>query len=262
MALLFDIRRFSVHDGPGIRTTLFFKGCPLACPWCHNPEGQKPEYECYTRSNVVGERVFHQEEIIGKQYSTDEMMREIIRDRPFYEESGGGVTFSGGEPFSQLEALLDLLQACKQENIHTAVDTSGFAEEEAFRNAMAYTDVFLFDLKHSDDKKHVELTGVSNVPIRRNLLNLLKESKKVIIRIPLIPGVNTDRDNLDATKKILMQIRKVLIRADLLPYHPLGIRKYESLNMMKKVYPELREEELNLWQHELQKDGIDTIIGG
>lgn len=262
MPLLFDIRRFSVHDGPGIRTTVFFKGCTMSCAWCHNPESRNPVTEQIIRRNPMGELVFEVQETIGKSFTTEEVMTEVLRDRPFYEESGGGVTFSGGEPLYQPEALKELLKACRELQIHTAIDTCGFAPYEIFQDISQYADLFLFDIKHSDDQKHIEYTGVSNKEILRNLQGLCEKNKAVIVRIPMIMGVNCDEENLQGSLRIMKEIKSVLLRIDLLPYHRLGESKYLGLKMENKVFDDLPDEVLQHWQDVLKSNGLINIVGG
>ncbi|MHC1708022.1 MAG: glycyl-radical enzyme activating protein [Bacteroidales bacterium] len=262
MAFLFDIRRFSVHDGPGIRTTLFFKGCLLQCPWCHNPESRNSEPECFMRENRVGEKVFQVTETIGKDYSTSEIMKEILRDRPFYEESGGGVTFSGGEPLLQPGPLLELLRACELESLHTAVDTSGYADETVFHNVAEHTDLFLYDIKHSDPEIHYQMTGVKIDSIIANLHYLAQINKDIIIRIPLIPDWNTDEGNITGTLKLLLKIKPAVKRVDLLPYHKLGNTKSEKMKLTPSYYPELDKKRLSSWQNALHSHGFINIVGG
>ena len=181
--VIFDIKRFAVHDGPGIRTTVFLQGCPLGCWWCHNPEGQ--------RNNA------------GNKVSVAEVMDEVIKDSIFYEESNGGVTFSGGEPLHQSGFLSELLKGCKKEGFHTCVDTSGYATKESIDLIMDDTDLFLFDLKHTDDTVHRKYTGVSNSCIIDNLKYLAGKKKEIILRFPVIPGINDSTDNISEMLKLL-----------------------------------------------------------
>lgn len=201
-------------------------------------------------------------EIIGKEYSTEELMKEILRDQPFFEESMGGVTFTGGEPLFQAESLISLLLSCREYNIPTAIDTSGYAPIPVFREVAALNSLFLFDIKHSDNQKHIEITGVSNELILNNLYSLKQDYNSVIIRVPLIPGMNTDKVNLSGTLKILEDIRPLVQQVDLLPYHTLGHRKYELLKMQNSVYEEVTADTLLLWQNELESHGFINIVGG
>ncbi|HPL06444.1 MAG TPA: radical SAM protein, partial [Bacteroidales bacterium] len=160
--LVFDIKRFAVHDGPGIRTTLFLKGCPLNCAWCHNPEGTSPEPQTVAKSISVDGQVFQEEEKVGLNMSVEQVMQELLKEKVFMDCSEGGVTFSGGEPLMQPAFLKSLLVACKKEGMHTAVDTSGYAKLSVIQDIAPYTDLFLYDLKLMDDKAHRHFTTVSN----------------------------------------------------------------------------------------------------
>src|SRR5512133_1552316 len=163
--LIFSVKRYSIHDGPGIRVTFFMKGCPLSCMWCHNPEGISPLSETIVKTEKVGERAFSRNEDVGKFYTVDEILQILDKERVFMNESKGGVTFSGGEPMLQAEFLVRALKACKENGYRTAVDTSGYSSPENYKSVIPYTDLFLFDLKHLDDAKHIESTGVSNIGI-------------------------------------------------------------------------------------------------
>ena len=200
---VFNIQHFSIHDGPGIRTTVFFKGCPLHCKWCHNPESisEKREiilYEercirCGACVKVCTSGAAHRDgDIIVTELSTEEVINEIVKDLVFYDQSGGGVTFSGGEPLLQYEFLTSILQFCKKQNIHVAIDTCGFASPEIIDMISQYTDLFLYDIKIPDSRKHEEFTGVPNEIIHHNLQRLVELGKEVIVRVPLIPCVNDD----------------------------------------------------------------------
>ena len=186
--IIFDIKHYAIHDGPGIRTTVFLKGCPLGCWWCHNPESRSGDIFQYKKQEKIEGRIVEQIETIGKNYTVPEVMKEIEKDIVFFEESGGGVTFSGGEPFKQTEFLKELLKCCKKQEIHTCVDTTGYVKTDQLEKAALFTDLFLFDLKHFDDKMHIKYTGVSNKQILENLQLLDEMGKSVQIRYPLIPG--------------------------------------------------------------------------
>ena len=226
-SLVFDIRRFTIHDGPGIRTTVFFKGCPLRCQWCHNPESQEVATEKVTIRRVLDGRNYHCEETIGRWYSEKEVMHEIEKDMVFYRESGGGVTFSGGEPLMQADALAQLLHLSKERELHTVVDTSGHAEPAAIQKVMPLTDLWLYDLKLMDDLKHVEYTGVSNDLALKNLEMLSSRGNKVIIRFPLVPGITDGIENLEGIAFLMRKNR--LNRIDILPYHSIAREKYRRL---------------------------------
>lgn len=270
---VFNIQRFSVHDGPGIRTTVFLKGCPLRCIWCHNPESIRGEIEltvaesrcihcglCVTacptgrlralgegnpahasqraldkapECTVCGECVeacpVEARELIGRLMSVDELLEEVLRDRLFFDDSGGGVTFSGGEPLSQPEFLAEVLDACRRHGVRTAVDTSGFCRREDLLEIAPRVDLFLYDLKHMDDERHQELTGVSNRRILENLEALAAVHDSIWIRMPVVPGVNDDAENLEATARFITSLPGVR-RLHLLPYHAHGVDKRERLS--------------------------------
>lgn len=261
---IFDIRRFSVHDGPGLRTTVFFKGCPLRCYWCHNPESQHrrrellywPErcLQCQscvaacaqhaiqwdgvrpvtdpTRCTLSGACVqvcyAESRQIAGRNMTVAEVMSELECDISFYDSSGGGVTFSGGEPLLQPGFLLELLKACRFSEIHTALDTSGFATWETLERIRSFVDLFLYDIKLMDPLRHRKYTLVFNTRILENLRRLTKLGHHVTVRVPVIPGINDDLENLRATAAFTADLG--LGRVDLLPYHAAAMSKYERLH--------------------------------
>ncbi len=231
------MHRFSVHDGPGIRTTIFLKGCPLRCRWCHNPESRREMPEEVERIYRLEDREIKVKEVLGRFMSPAEVMVEALKDRAFYEESGGGVTISGGEPLQQVAFLVELLTLLKAEGIHTAVDTSGFAPNVAFQQIALLTDLFLYDLKHMDTVKHQSLTGVRNDMVLHNLRYLVKLGRRVIVRYPMIPGMNDDEENLVAMKDLFMEL-PALNELHILPYHSIANGKYQRMeleNMMVGV---------------------------
>jgi pyruvate formate lyase activating enzyme len=230
-ALIFDIRRYTIHDGPGIRTTVFFKGCPLRCWWCHNPESQEVGVEKVAMQRFIDGKCFEVELAVGSWQSAEDVMKEIEKDSVFYQESGGGVTFSGGEPLLQAEALKELLYFCREKGCHTAIDTSGHAEPAAVKQVMGLADLWLFDLKLMDDIKHLEYTGVSNELALKNLEMLSREGKEIIVRFPVIPGITDNKDNLGAIVTLMKRLH--LNRIDLLPYHDIARDKYRR---MRKEY--------------------------
>lgn len=260
--ILCDIKRFAVHDGPGVRTTLFLKGCPLHCLWCHNPESIRPEPElglrlhkctlcgecakvcpCHriengrhlfdrTRCTACGKCVeaclFDALVLYGTQMTPAEAAEAVLEDRTFYELSGGGATVSGGEPLLQPEFCAELFTLLKREKIHTAADTCGDVPWSAFETVLPVTDLFLYDFKHPDAARHRELTGHGNERIKENLLRLGKSGKPVEIRIPLIPGLNMDDDTLNRSAEFLAGVKN-LTGIRLLPYHSLARSKYNTI---------------------------------
>jgi pyruvate formate lyase activating enzyme len=267
--VVFDVKRFAIHDGPGIRTTVFLKGCPLECRWCHNPEGQSAEKElvihksrciaCGACLDVCPEgaislndtlavtdrrlcsacgacvEVCYAEarELAGREMTVGEVVAEIERDRAFYDESGGGVTFSGGEPLLQQGFLLSLLEACADRGIDAAVDTCGFCAWEQLDAARNHTALFLYDLKLLDETRHRELTGVSNLLILENLMALSQTGHTIILRMPVIPGANDDAEEVRRIGEFAADL-PALHCIDLLPYHDIAMEKYRRLD---RTYP-------------------------
>jgi pyruvate formate lyase activating enzyme len=264
--IIFDIKRYAIHDGPGIRTTIFLKGCPLQCWWCHNPEGLAESAQrfynsdrcigceacidecpsqalykghrgiranpdmctgCFTCSQVCPSEATQR---LGRDVTVSELVQTIEQDRLFYDESGGGVTFSGGEPLSQSAFLIELLMACGAVGIHRVVDTSGYAEPDKLLEVARHTDLFLFDLKLMDSRKHRKYTGLPNEVILENLKLLAAEGARIEIRIPIIPGINTDDDNLKEIARFL-STQTGIQRVHLLSYHSTARKKYRQLDM-------------------------------
>jgi pyruvate formate lyase activating enzyme len=266
---IFDIKKYAIHDGPGIRTTIFFKGCPLACRWCHNPESQAhashrlyrnerciacrecvaacPEdaiqvgaqgiewnpSDCVYCAACAGICPAEAVELIGHTVTVDDVLAEIAKDTVFYDESQGGVTLSGGEPLMQPSFLMDLLDACGRLGYHRTVDTSGYADRQILFDAASRTDLFLYDLKHMDPEKHAEYTGVSNEKILANLEFLSRQKAEIIIRFPVIPGLNTDPENIDQTCAFVSSLPGVR-RMNILPYHCAATAKYKNLGLKIK----------------------------
>ncbi|MBC8181932.1 glycyl-radical enzyme activating protein [candidate division KSB1 bacterium] len=229
--IIFDLKKYAVHDGPGIRTTVFFKGCPLNCWWCHNPESQKPEPEPRQKFNQKSNlKLLQQKEnLIGKKVTAREVMEEVEKDIVFYDESCGGVTFSGGEPLLQENFLLALLKECRDKEIHTTIDTCGFAPYSVFEKIDPFVDLYLYDIKICDDELHKKYTGVSNNLIHGNLVRLSKLNKNINIRIPLIPGVVDTEDNITNLIRFISTLKNIK-QIDLLPYNKIGEGKYEKIN--------------------------------
>lgn len=258
--LVFDIRKYSVHDGPGIRTAVFFKGCPLHCLWCHNPEGisfspeilhraerclacgacaracplgldPRAEAEstrcgaCPSFGACAAACPAEALQLVGRRLSVEEVMAAIREDLPFYEESGGGATFTGGEPLAQPEFLLKLLRACKAEGIHSALDTSGWASRDLVVKAGLLADLVLFDLKLLDDERHRAATGVPSAPILANLSALYAAGANIVLRLPLIPGINDALVDLENMAHYAASCGTG-IRAHILPYHDAAKGKY------------------------------------
>jgi pyruvate formate lyase activating enzyme len=263
--LIFSVKRYSIHDGPGIRVTFFMKGCPLNCRWCHNPEGISPLSETVLKTNKVGEREFSSNEVVGKFYTVGSILEIIGKERVFMAESKGGVTFSGGEPMLQAEFLIEALKACKENGYHTAVDTSGYSSSDSYKSVIPYTDLFLFDLKHLDDAKHTESTGVSNIGILNNYKLLVASGKDVMVRIPVIPGFNDDEDHLERLIQFLIETKTdSLKKINLLPYHKIGSSKYKRFNIpyrMEGIEPPTNER-MQLLKIFFGKTGIKIKIGG
>lgn len=251
-ATIFDIQRASFVDGPGIRTTVFFKGCHLRCKWCHNPESQDPKPEIMVHKNkciVCGKCVdvcpHHltscnvcgactdacptgARKIYGYQKSIDDIVTEVAKDKAFYDTSNGGMTVSGGECMLQIDALTELLKKCKENEIHTAVDTAGDLPWMHFERILPFTDLFLYDIKCFTDSLHMDGTGISNKRILENLSHLSqKTSVDIIVRIPIIPTFNDDVSELQHIADFLRPLR--IRDVELLPYHSMGEHKYEGL---------------------------------
>jgi pyruvate formate lyase activating enzyme len=226
-ATIFNIQKFSIHDGPGIRTVIFFKGCPLRCQWCSNPESQLPE------TQLIWNSAKNQNEPTGTQMTLAEVITEINKDVVFYEESGGGVTLSGGEVLFWHEFAAALLRQLTAQNIHTALETTGYAVPEIFQKVALRSNLLLFDVKHYDTIKHKQYTGVPNEPIIMNLNWAVQNKIPVIARIPVIPQFN---DTPADAKKFCQLLKKLNIQhIDLLPFHQFGEQKYESLQMEYKL---------------------------
>ncbi len=251
-ATIFDIQRNSFVDGPGIRTTVFLKGCNLKCAWCHNPESQSAKTqmmfyknkcvncgkcreicpnelkECNLCGKCTQNCLYDARKICGREYSVDEVFNEIVKDKIFFDNSGGGVTFSGGECMLQIDFLSEILKRCQEDGIHTAVDTAGNVSWEYFEKILQYTDLFLYDVKCMTNEKHKKYIGAENILILENLNRLLKTDKKVWIRVPVISGVNDTEEEMQKLKNFLKENGKPE-KIELLPYHEMGEHKYDAL---------------------------------
>jgi pyruvate formate lyase activating enzyme len=263
--LIFSVKRYSIHDGPGIRVTFFMKGCPLSCWWCHNPEGISPDSKVVVQKRRMGDVEFSENEKAGKYYSINNILEILEKEKIFIQQSHGGVTFSGGEPMMQSEFLIEALKACKTNGYHTAVDTSGYSSPENFEAVMHFTDIFLFDIKHHDDSKHIEYTGVSNIGILDNLKFILKRGKDVMIRIPVIPGINDDTENLMDMRQLIAGLRcENLRKINLLPFHRIGTSKYKKFNVPYRMNDteQPSAERMKELKEFFAKTGIKVKIGG
>jgi len=260
MGTIFDIKRYAIHDGPGIRTTVFFKGCPLNCQWCHNPESRSHDPEEFEIIRTGGES---RKETIGRIVSVDEVMDEIERDRVFYEESGGGATFSGGEPLEQIEFLRAVLHACKDRGISAAVDTSGHCPPEYFEKIDGLVDYYLYDLKLMDDARHREFVGVSNDLILANLRWLAENDATIHIRIPLIPGITDTDENLGAILSHL-DTYEAIHEISLLPYNLLGEDKCARFTLPQPLghLGVQGDSEIEAIRKKFTDRGYDVHIGG
>ena len=296
--MVFDIQKFSLHDGPGIRTIVFLKGCSLKCIWCSNPESQKSFrqilfnaskcIDCGTCREICAQNAVSGEnqsypidtrlcdgcgrcceecptqalKWSGKPLRVSAVLAEIEKDRAFYESSGGGVTFSGGEPLSQPMFLKHLLSACRSSGIHTAVETCGFSQWKYLQEVVPHTNLFLFDLKHMDPAVHKEMTGRGNRVILENLKKLNRSGANIIVRIPVVQGVNDSKANLKETARFISSLH--IRRVHLLPYHHYGESKYQ---MLGKIYAlkdldALSDQDLAAAADLFKEFGLSVNIGG
>jgi len=288
-AVVFNIQRYCINDGPGIRTTVFLKGCPLSCVWCHNPESKNVSPEGILRVNLCascgecvkvceadchsiteeGKHIFapvkctmcgecikscpkNAMELTGKEMSVEEVMAEVLQDKIFYEASQGGMTVSGGEPFYQSEFLCKLLKACKMAGISTAVETCGFVSPEKLSKASPFVDLFLYDYKLTDSDLHKKYTGVDNELILSNLKLLNSLGNDVILRCPIIPGVNDNEEHFKSIGALTEKYSNIL-KVEVEPYHRLGENKYAGLGRKAESYTVPDQEMKDMWLHKLEK---------
>ena len=250
-ACIFNIQKFSIHDGPGIRTTIFFKGCPLRCYWCSNPESWNGQPE------PMWDSIDKKEVMVGEYKTVDDLVIEAKKDVVFYEESGGGVTLSGGEVLFQTDFATRLLKELKKEKIHTACETSGYGSSDDFKQLIEHTDLLLFDLKHYDDRRHQLGTGQSIERILENLSMAVTLRSNLLVRIPIIPAYNDSEEDAAAFSKLLRG--KGVKNVELLPFHQFGENKYANLNKEYplKGVPQLHDEDLENFKEILLSQGLN-----
>jgi pyruvate formate lyase activating enzyme len=297
-ATIINIQKCCVHDGPGIRTTIFFKGCPLNCWWCHNPESQNYEKEimyneekcskcgvciqkcsnncisikdntlttiydnCTYCETCVDFCINSAREIVGKEFNLESLMKEIEKDKIFYEQSGGGVTLSGGEVMTQIDFVEPLVKACHRKGISVAIDTCGHAPFQNYEKIIEYVDVFLYDIKLIDSQMHQKYTGKSNYMILDNLKKLSEKNANINLRIPLIDGINADHKNIN---EIINFIRNLNIKnINLLPYHEIGKDKYNRLGLDYKghLMKVPSDEKLKEFKSLFEQYNFEVKIGG
>ena len=256
---IFNIQKFCTNDGPGIRTTVFFKGCPLSCLWCHNPESHAKEKQIMfyadkctncgrCKNSGVDNTTFvcfnGAKEICGNTVSSDYVVNEIMKDFLFYKNSGGGVTLSGGEPLFQFEFALDILKKCKENNIHTAIETCGYVSTDKISEIAEYTDLFLYDFKETNPQKHKNFTGADNNLILKNLFELDKLQKEIILRCPIILGFNDRKEHFDKICELTNSFEHIS-EINIEPYHSFGESKYEALGKKRPKITIQTDEQIN-----------------
>ena len=252
---IFNIQRFSIHDGPGIRTIVFFKGCYMRCAWCCNPESQAYEIQTMQENG--------KEKTVGRDVTVDELMPEILADVNYYRRSGGGVTLSGGECLAQSRFAAALLKACKENGLHTAIESTANAPYETIEEVLPYLDLYLMDIKHMDSAKHKEFTGAGNELILENAKKIAKSGVELIIRTPVVPGFNDTAEEIRAISRFAATLSGVE-EHHLLPYHRLGQDKYAGLGRnyaLKDVLPPTQEK-MEYLLSVAEESGLKCQIGG
>ncbi|MFC1931593.1 glycyl-radical enzyme activating protein [Chloroflexota bacterium] len=300
---VFDIQRYSIHDGPGIRTLVFMKGCPLSCKWCSNPEGQKSQPEIrFIPSKCVGQAIckgvcvkacpvsaislssegkpitdrklcqacgkcaeaclYKARQLSGTQMTVEDLLLEVLKDEPYYRQSGGGITMSGGEPLAQFKFTRQFLQECKQRSLHTAIETCGYVPWDNLRDILDLVDLVYYDIKHMVAEKHKELMGTSNDLILENARKLLSTNKtQVVIRVPIVPGCNDSEENIEAIARFVANSGGRMM--ELLPYHRFGVSKYSQFDLgyeLKEVQIPT-EEHLQKLRGLVKPYGIEEVTG-
>ncbi len=252
---IFDIQRFSIHDGPGVRTIIFLKGCVLRCKWCCNPESQNFDFETMTMDGKV--------KSIGRDVTVGEIMQEVLRDMPYYRRSGGGITLSGGECLVQPEFSAAILAAAKEYGLNTAIESTGCADFSKIQLLLPHLDLYLMDIKHTNSEKHKAFTGVENRLILENARRIAESAKKLIIRVPVIPTFNDTPEEIREIAKFAASLPGVE-EIHLLPYHRLGQDKYAGLGReytLKHITPPT-EEHMNELLNVALSVGLKAQIGG
>lgn len=252
---IFDIQKFSVYDGPGIRTIVFLKGCALRCRWCCNPESQ--EYDIQIMQTADGTKT------VGKDVSVGNVIEEVLKDRPYYRRSGGGLTLSGGECLLQSDFSAALLEAAKKNGINTAIESTGFSKFENIEKLLPYLDLYLMDIKHINSKKHEEYTGKPNELILENAKKVAQRANKLIIRVPVIPTFNDTEEEIEEIARFASSLDNV-DELHLLPYHRLGEDKYSGLGReysLKDIVPPT-DEKMELLKRVVEKYRLKCQIGG